>query len=140
MPNSGKPRPAARAVPGPVAATPEPADGAPDVIPAPSRAEGSAGGGPSTDRDTMVTPRRMIRPRVRFSSEVVGAALGALLMGQLPERYPVVGALIHDLVGRLFMRRNSSVSARTIFMCYPFSVPAYTTMETGEGVEPYQMP
>lgn len=83
MPKMGKPRPAARAVPGPVAATPEAPVGAPDVVPAPSRAEGSAGGGPSTERETMVTPRRMIRPRVRFSSEVVGTVFGALKMNQL---------------------------------------------------------
>ena len=78
MPKIGSPRPAGRATPGPVAATPAPPGGAVGAAPEPRRAEGSAGGGPSTERETMVTPRRIMRPRVRFSSMVVGAVEGAL--------------------------------------------------------------
>jgi len=78
MPKIGSPRPAGRAIPGPVAATPAPPGGAVGAVPGPRRAEGSAGGGPSTERETMVTPRRMMRPRVRFSSMVVGVVVGAL--------------------------------------------------------------
>ena len=78
MPKIGRPRPAGRAIPGPAAATPAVLVGAPEVFPAPRRAEGSAGGGPSTESETMVTPRRMIKPSVRFSSDVVMTLAGAL--------------------------------------------------------------
>lgn len=121
-----------------MAATPEAPVGAPDIVPAPSRAEGSAGGGPSTDRETMVTPRRMIRPRVRFSSEVVGATFGALEMNQFRKPWLGKRGLMHDLVGFLFMRRNSSVSERTIFICYPLLVPAGKPVV--RGGEPCQTP
>lgn len=85
MPKMGRPRPAGRAIPGPVAATPAPPVGPEGPAPEPRRAEGSAGGGPSTERETMVTPRRMMRPRVRFSSDVVGAVAGALCGSMLME-------------------------------------------------------
>ena len=80
MPIIGSPRPAGLAIPGPVAATPA-VEGAPGAFEDPRRAEGSAGGGPSTERDTIVTPRKIMRPRVRFSSEIVAVAAGALQRG-----------------------------------------------------------
>lgn len=76
IPRIGRPLPAGRAIPGPAAATPTP--GGPPVGAVPSRADGSAGGGPSTERETIVTPRRIMRPRVRFSSDVVDCEAGAL--------------------------------------------------------------
>ena len=97
---TGKPLPAGLLIPGPacmaVAAAP------PGAL-VPNLADGSDGGGPSTELDTIFVPRRMISPRVRFSSaSTIGAevAPGALLF-----------------VAFRFTRRNSSVSARTIFMC-----------------------
>src|ERR1700761_4169010 len=97
----GSPRPAGLLIPGPacnVAALGAPAG------PVPNLADGSAGGGPSTARDTTCVPRTIINPRVRFSSISTSGA-GAL---------PGAAALFaFDLT-----RRNSSVSARTRFMCY----------------------
>lgn len=94
----GKPRPAGRATPGP-------ADNAAAVlwppVAAPSRAAGSAGGGPSTETEMTCAPRMMVKPIARRSSVSVTcwAAPGAAL----PFRR---------------VRRNSSVSASTRFMCY----------------------
>ena len=95
---TGSPRPAGRATPGPAARVAAVED--PPVAP-PSRAAGSAGGGPSTDSEMTVAPRMMVRPMARRSSVSVTceAAPGAAL----PFRR---------------VRRNSSVSARTRFMCY----------------------
>ena len=57
----------------------------------------------------MFVPRTMVRPRVRFSSDSMRVLLGA---GVLP------GAVVEeDFVGFRLTRRNSSVSARTTFMC-----------------------
>lgn len=92
----GRPLPAGLAIPGPgwmgVCDVPAPE-------PTGSLDAGVSVGGPSTDRETIVMPRRMMRPRVRFSST------------------SVVGALGLDFVALRFVRRNSSVSARTTFMC-----------------------
>ena len=74
----------------------------------PRRAEGSAGGGPSTLTETMCVPRRMVRPRVRFSSDSIRVGAAAVVEGG------AAGALV---VGLRLTRRNSSVSARTRFMC-----------------------
>jgi hypothetical protein len=72
----------------------------------PRRALGSEGGGPSTEQETILVPRRIIRPRVRFSSMVDDSAAEP-------------GASGADLVGwRRVRLRNSSVSARTRFMCW----------------------
>ena len=82
--------------------------GAPPAPPgalAPNLADGSAGGGPSTEQETIWVPRTMVRPRVRFSSDSTSAGV------ELP------GADCAPLVGFRFTRRNSSVSARTRFMC-----------------------
>ena len=94
---TGKPRPAARATPGPVASAAA-VVGPPDVVP--SLAAGSAGGGPSTDNDMTCAPRMIVSPMARRSSVSVTccAAPGAAL----PLRR---------------VRRNSSVSARTRFIC-----------------------
>jgi hypothetical protein len=72
----------------------------------PNRADGSAGGGDSTEREITWAPRTMVRPRVRFSS-VSTRGTAALLE-------PGAAAA---LVCFLLTRRNSSVSARTRFMC-----------------------
>ena len=74
----------------------------------PSLADGSAGGGPSTEQDMMCVPRTIVRPKVRFSSvsTIAGAALP--------------GAAEALLLGLRLTRRNSSVSARTRFICYRF--------------------
>lgn len=93
------PRPAARATPGPAVRVDMPP---PPVLP--RRALGSAGGGDSTDKDTIWAPRTMVRPSVLFSScSTVWLA-----------DEPAPGA---DFAWRRLMRRNSSVSARTRFMC-----------------------
>lgn len=76
IPIVGSPLPAGLAIPGP----PNPAPAGNPEGPAPSLADGSAGGGDSTERDTMLVPRRMMRPRVRFSSERIGWAAGALFV------------------------------------------------------------
>lgn len=100
IPMMGSPLPAGLEIPGPAAATPAPA--APPAA-APRRDDGSAGGGDSTERVTMWIPRRIMRPSVRFSSEIWGA---------------VVAGGAEALVGFRLIRRNSSVSARTMFMCF----------------------
>lgn len=106
----GRPLPAGRLIPGPAASV----GGAPPAPPGafvPSRAAGSAGGGASTDREIMCVPRTMVRPSVRFSS--VSTKGGAALPG---------AAWAAPLVGFRLTRRNSSVSARTRFMCYSILV------------------
>ena len=108
---TGSPLPAGLLIPGP-AANVGGAVPVPPGAPVPKRAEGSAGGGPSTEQETMCVPRTMVRPNVRFSS--VSTSAGA---AELP------GADCAPLVGFLLTRRNSSVSARTRFICYiKFSV------------------
>lgn len=95
------PRPAGRATPGPaVSAVAMPV---PAVLP--RRALGSAGGGDSTDRETMCDPRTIVRPKVRFSS--------CSTVWAVDEDAPGAAGLF---CLRL-IRRNSSVSARTRFMC-----------------------
>lgn len=100
---TGAPRPAGRATPGPAAK--------PDVTATvgalPSRALGSAGGGDSTERETMWAPRTMMRPSVRFSSRSMVVVVD----------WPEVAPGAAGLVSLRRMRRNSSVSARTRFMC-----------------------
>jgi hypothetical protein len=61
----GMPRPAGRAIPGPEARA-----AAVEVPPGAEfmRAAGSAGGGPSTETDTTMAPRMMVRPIARRSS------------------------------------------------------------------------
>jgi hypothetical protein len=97
---TGSPRPAGLDMPPPacsVVAAPPGAD-------VPRRALGSDGGGPSTEQETMLVPRRITRPSVRFSSvSWVAAESGA------------PGAM--DLAALRLDLRNSSVSARTRFMC-----------------------
>jgi hypothetical protein len=90
-------------MPGPAAN----ADVAPPGALAPNLADASAGGGDSTDREMMWAPRTMVKPRVRFSSDSTTAA----------DDGPDPGAAEGLLALRL-TRRNSSVSARTRFMCY----------------------
>ena len=122
---TGRPRPAGLLIPGPAArVAAAPAAPGPAV---PSRAEGSAGGGPSTEQETTWVPRTIVRPRVRFSS---ASTCGA------PEA-PGAGFDFR------LVRRNSSVSARTRFMCCKketagqFATPYYKA-RTGNG--PYQKP
>lgn len=95
------PRPAGRATPGPDCKVEE----IPPVVDLPSRVLGSAGGGDSTDKETMCAPRTIVRPSVRFSSCTTACAA--------PGAAPGAAGLFCFL-----MRRNSSVSARTTFMCY----------------------
>ena len=104
---TGRPRPAGRLIPGPAANVGAAAPPPPGAL-VPKRAEGSAGGGPSTEHETICVPRRMARPRVRFSSDSTRA--GVVL--ELP------GADWAPFVALRFTRRNSSVSARTRFMCF----------------------
>lgn len=94
------PRPAGRATPGPDCKVEE----IPPVVDLPSRVLGSAGGGDSTDKETMCAPRTIVRPSVRFSSCTTACAA--------PGAAPGAAGLFCFL-----MRRNSSVSARTTFMC-----------------------
>ena len=99
---TGKPLPAGREMPPPDCR----AVAAPPGADVPRRALGSEGGGPSTEQETILVPRRITRPSVRFSSVTVAAAEsgapGAVALGAFLRR---------DL-------RNSSVSARTRFMCW----------------------
>jgi hypothetical protein len=74
----------------------------------PSLAAGSAGGGDSTERDMMWAPLTIVRPRVRFSSVSIRGA----------EELLDPGAEAVDFVGLRLTRLNSSVSARTRFICY----------------------
>lgn len=101
---TGKPLPAGLLIPGPAAkfggAVPAP----PGAL-APNREDGSAGGGPSTEQETIWVPRTIVKPNVRFSSVSTRACV------VLP------GADWAPFVGFLFTRRNSSVSARTRFIC-----------------------
>ncbi len=106
---TGKPLPAGRLIPGPAASVGGAVPAPPGAL-VPNLAEGSAGGGPSTEQETMCVPRTMVRPRVRFSSDSTSA--GAALPG----------ADWAPLVGLRLTRRNSSVSARTRFMCYTQAV------------------
>lgn len=95
------PRPAGRATPGPawsVEASPPPVD-------FPRRALGSAGGGDSTESETIWAPRMIVRPNVRFSSCSTVWTAGADEPGAA------------GLFCLRLMRRNSSASARTRFMC-----------------------
>lgn len=94
------PRPAGRATPGPDCSVEE----IPPVVDLPSRVLGSAGGGDSTDKETICAPRTIVRPSVRFSSCTTACAA--------PGAAPGAAGLFCFL-----MRRNSSVSARTTFMC-----------------------
>ena len=101
---TGSPRPAGLLIPGPAASV----GGAPPAPPGvlvPSLADGSAGGGPSTEQETICVPRTMVRPKVRFSSDSTRAGVVA------------PGAAEAPLVGLRLTRRNSSVSAKTRFMC-----------------------
>jgi hypothetical protein len=97
----GAPRPAGRLMPGPdiIAA----AEGAPPGALVPRRADGSAGGGPSTEREMTCVPRMMVRPSVRFSS---------VSLSTMTEVPGAPGFCFLDLI-----RLNSSVSAKTRFMC-----------------------
>lgn len=58
----------------------------------------------------MWVPRTMVRPRVRFSSVSIRADVEVLLVA-------APGAEEEPFVGFRLTRRNSSVSARTRFMC-----------------------
>lgn len=66
---TGKPLPAGLLIPGPAANVGGAPPAAPPGAPVPNRADGSAGGGPSTEHETMWVPRTMVRPSVRFSSD-----------------------------------------------------------------------
>lgn len=98
----GNPLPAGLEIPAPGV------NAAPVGAAVPRRAEGSEGGGPSTLQDTMLVPRRIMRPSVRLSSVTWGWSVEA--------EPGAVEALFFE--GRLTRRRNSSVSARTRFMCW----------------------
>lgn len=95
------PLPAGRATPGPAPKLDEIPPGA--LLP--RRALGSAGGSDSTERDTICAPRTIVRPSVLFSS---------VSMVWLAEPLAPGAAGLFCL--RL-TRRNSSVSARTRFIC-----------------------
>lgn len=100
---TGRPRPAGLAIPGPAAIAAE----APPGALVPSLADGSAGGGDSTEREMMWAPLTIVKPRVRFSSFSTNGA----------EEPAAPGAVLAFAALRL-TRLNSSVSARTRFMCY----------------------
>lgn len=77
----------------------------PDGALVPSRALGSAGGGDSTERDMICAPRTIVSPSVRFSSVSTSGA---------EEVLPGAAGV---LVALRLTRLNSSVSARTRFIC-----------------------
>lgn len=101
------PLPAGLLIPGPAAM----AAGAPAPPGAlfPSLALGSAGGGPSREQDTTLEPRIIASPRARFSS--VSTVCWALPPGAA--------------LALRFTLRNSSVSARTRFMCFEVLVGVF---------------
>lgn len=99
---TGRPRPTGRAIPEPAAMAGGTAPGAP----APSLADASAGGGDSTESETTCAPRTMVRPKVLFSSVSTSGTEAA-----------APGAALVFVALRL-TRLNSSVSARTRFICY----------------------
>lgn len=76
----------------------------PPVVDLPRRALGSAGGGASTERETIFLPRTIVKPRVRFSSWTT-------VCDEEPAAPGAAGLLCFLIL------RNSSVSARTRFMC-----------------------
>jgi hypothetical protein len=92
------PRPAGFATPGPAVKD----EGIPPGVLFPSLALGSAGGGDSTESEMICAPRTIVKPNVRFSS-----------LSTVCPPDPVAAAF----VCLLLTRRNSSVSARTRFMC-----------------------
>lgn len=98
---TGRPLPAGLLMPAPACNVATPAPGT--LVP--NLADGSDGGGPSTDADTILVPRKMMRPSVRFSSTSVAAAAEPGAAGAV------------DFACRLLTLRNSSVSVRTRFMC-----------------------
>lgn len=111
------PLPAGRETPGP--------DVRPVDKPAPAlfprRVLGSAGGADSTDSDTIWAPRTMVRPRVRFSSVSTVWVLAPGAAG---------------LACFFLLRRNSSVSASTRFMCCESKVslcPSITRNQRGSS-------
>ena len=107
---TGNPRPAGLLIPGPADSVGGAAPAPPPGALVPSLADGSAGGGPSTEQETMFVPRTMVRPRVRFSSVSISVDVDVEVVAPGAEEEPFVGFRL--------TRRNSSVSARTRFMCY----------------------
>lgn len=99
----GIPLPAGLLVPGPDANAVPPEAGPPPGALCPNREDGSAGGGPSTVRETTCVPRTMVRPRVRLSSISISS----------DDVAPGAAAFFFCLT-----LRNSSVSASTRFMCW----------------------
>lgn len=93
------PRPAGLAIPVPAAKVLV----APPGALAPNLLEASAGGGDSTDNEMICAPRTIVKPSVRFSSASTTGGADA------------PGAV--DLACFLLTRLNSSVSAKTRFMC-----------------------
>ena len=74
---TGKPRPTGLLTPGPAAKVGNVA--VPPGALAPNRDDGSAGGGPSTEQETIWVPRTIVNPNVRFSSDSTSA--GCVLPG-----------------------------------------------------------
>lgn len=74
---TGKPRPAGLLTPGPAAKVGNVA--VPPGALAPNLDDGSAGGGPSTEQETIWVPRTIVNPNVRFSSDSTSA--GCVLPG-----------------------------------------------------------
>jgi hypothetical protein len=71
----------------------------------PNLEEGSAGGGDSTEREIIWAPRTIVNPNVRFSSDSTSGA--EVLAPGAAEVF----------AGLRLTRLNSSVSARTRFIC-----------------------
>lgn len=93
----------------------------PPVVAFPSLALGSAGGGDSTERETMWAPRTMVRPRVRFAS------VSTVWLAPEPGAPPAFACF--DLIFR-----NSSVSARTTFICWDRDVSMGALFQISDGV------
>lgn len=117
----GNPRPAGLLIPGPAASVGGTPPGTPLAV-VPNRADGSAGGGPSTEHDTTCVPRRIVRPNVLFSSVSTN--------GPFPPCGPFACL-------RLTLR-NSSVSARTRFICCTSSAFDHNSGRRGKR-RPYRM-
>ncbi len=96
-------------------------DGRPPGALLPRRAEGSCAGGDRGWTVTTCMPRMMVRPSVRFSSFSVITSSSSSVWGCV----------------RLRMRRNSSVSASTTFMCCaPVSQERAQSTTRGKEMEP----
>ena len=103
-------------VPGPPRGIPRPA-GTPLPGPAsrPVLSSPSTGGGPSTVTDTIVSPRRMTRPSVRFCCTVGAASSAGAVLAFLPLHVSISWSL--RLIGMIWQGKSRRKRADTHLDC-----------------------